>query len=147
MHNRSICLVERVEAMTRAHRYDWPQTLIDRTEPFRRQVLLTEYLFCLEITFQVLLNGFRRLYGWGRLSSSPEVNSLIVSACQVSFSSFFFPPNYHPNLKLALWKHLEPSSGVRINSTYALTTIGRKRKQGLIRCAGTRIRRWWQTGR
>lgn len=86
MHNRSICLVERVEAMTRAHRYDWPPTLIDRTEPFRRQVLLT---VCLEITCQVLLNDFRRLYGWGRLSSSPEVNSLIVSVCQVSFSYFF----------------------------------------------------------
>lgn len=94
---------------------------------------------------------FGAFFGMGRLSSSPEANSLIVSVCQVSFGPFFFLLKLSSEPEAAEWKYLEPSSGVRINSTlvwmHALTSIGRRRKKGLIRCAGTRIRRWWQTGR
>lgn len=75
--------------------------ILSRTKPFRRQILLTEYLLCLEITCQVLLSDFRRLLWDGKTQQLPEANSLIVSVCQVSFGPFFFASsNYHPSLKL-----------------------------------------------
>lgn len=144
-HSRSIRLFEREEVMTPIR---LTPTLFNRTEPFRRQILLTEYLLCLEITCQVLLNDFRRLYGWGRLSSLPEANSLMVSVCQVSFGPFV----------LVLELSSEPEAvSLKTSRTlkwgqdqlyvvwmHALTTIGRKRKQGSYDGAGTIIRRWWQ---